>query len=119
MDPTCSVEFQEPKISCIVGKLKPTQSGVSTWKKLRPSNSESSASTATSCPLMEQKSATEAKTCNNTQRTADRPRIVESTTSVPSQGQTRQNGQSRVYKLSQQEAKGSPDVVTNFCWDNP
>ncbi|XP_020671866.2 uncharacterized protein LOC110091904, partial [Dendrobium catenatum] len=67
---------------------------------------------AKSCPLLGQKSATDVRSGNNAQRTAGRPRAVESTASVPSQGQTRQNVQPRVYGLSQQEAKGSPDVVT-------
>ncbi|XP_028548135.1 uncharacterized protein LOC114578814 [Dendrobium catenatum] len=68
---------------------------------------------AKSCPLLGQRSASEVRSGNNTQRTAGRPRAVESTASVPSQGQTRQNVQPRVYGLSQQEAKGSPDVVTD------
>ncbi|KAI0497296.1 hypothetical protein KFK09_020519 [Dendrobium nobile] len=101
-------DFQKRKME---GRSKPSQmtrssqSGASTWKKPRSSGSDISASTATLCSKY-------VRSGNNAQRTTGRPRAVETTASVPSQGQTRQNVQPRVYGLSQQEAKGSPDVVT-------
>ncbi|KAI0519672.1 hypothetical protein KFK09_007126 [Dendrobium nobile] len=67
---------------------------------------------AKSCPTLGQRSTLEARTGSAPQRTVGRPRMVESTASTPSQGQARQLAQPRVYGISQQEAKDSPDVIT-------
>ncbi|KAL0919340.1 hypothetical protein M5K25_011428 [Dendrobium thyrsiflorum] len=70
---------------------------------------------AKSCPILGQRSVTKARTGGPLpQKTAGRPRTMESTTSVSSQGQTRATVQPRVYGLSQREAKDSPDVITGL-----
>ncbi|KAL0918930.1 hypothetical protein M5K25_010977 [Dendrobium thyrsiflorum] len=69
---------------------------------------------ARSCPLLGQRPAIEARAEDGpSQKTASRPGAMEYVASTLPPGQTRQNVQPRVYGLSRQEAKGSPDVITD------
>ncbi|PKU81479.1 hypothetical protein MA16_Dca023720 [Dendrobium catenatum] len=141
-------DFQKRKYEDRSRPAQSFHSGRPNWKKPKPNTSESSTPSAMCnkcgrahrgeclsgtntcfwchqpghmakfCPTLGQKSTPEARTGSAPQRTVGRPRVVESTASTPSQGQARQPVQPRVYGLSPQEAKDSPDVITGMNFVN-
>ncbi|PKU60709.1 hypothetical protein MA16_Dca028254 [Dendrobium catenatum] len=137
-------DFQKRKNEDRSSPAQSFHSGRPNWKKPKPNTSESSTPSAMcnkcgrahrgeclsgtntffwchqpghmakSCPILGQKSTPKARIGSAPQRSVGRPRMVECTASTPSQGQAPQPVQPRVYGLSQQEAKDSPDVITGM-----